>query len=183
MSTGVPSQSERLGDAASGGRGTKRVAGAEVGVDDPEDPWIDPNPPGREDVRQLRAIRVRLGQPGFRARLLAAWSHRCIVTESRVEGLLEAAHITPHAEETDYRTSNGLLLRADIHTLFDLGLLSIDQSMRIHLAAELLASEYRQYEGKRIDRRPEVGADSPSADALRRRHERFLFSRQNVSGH
>jgi hypothetical protein len=129
---------------------------------------------GPEDARQLKAISVRRGQRDFRDRLLATWKRRCVVTECRVEGLLEAAHIIPHSEETDYRTSNGLLLRSDIHTLYDIGLLSIDQHMRVHLAPALMASEYKPYEGKRIERRPEVSADAPSQDALKARHAKFL---------
>jgi hypothetical protein len=134
---------------------------------------------GPEDKRQLKAINVRRGQRDFRDRLLAAWKRRCVVSESRVEGLLEAAHIIPHSEETDYRTSNGLLLRADIHTLYDIGLLSIDQHMRVHLAPLLIMSEYKSYDGKRIERRPEISADAPSQDALKKRHAKFLESQSN----
>jgi hypothetical protein len=130
--------------------------------------------PGPENVRQWRAIQIRRGQRDFRDRLLSAWSRRCVVTECRVEGLLEAAHIVPHAQQTDYRTANGLLLRADIHTLYDLGLLSIDEFMRVHLAPSLLASEYRSYNGKRIQRRPERFSDIPSTELLRRRHREFI---------
>lgn len=129
---------------------------------------------GPEDLRQIAAIRIRRGQRTFREKLLSAWSRRCVVTESRVVELLEAAHIVPHAEDTDYRTSNGLLLRADIHTLYDLNLLSIDGFMRVHLSDVLRVTEYRQYDGKRIERRPERGADAPSFDALQERHRRFL---------
>lgn len=132
---------------------------------------------GPEDERQFRAISIRRGQHSFRDRLLAAWKRRCIVSESRIEGLLEAAHIIPHAEVTDYRTSNGLLLRSDIHTLYDIGLLSIDEHMRLHLAPALMNSEYRQYDGKRIERRPEAGVDAPSQDALKTRHAAFLAGR------
>lgn len=129
---------------------------------------------GPEDARQLKAISVRRGQRDFRDRLLGAWKRRCVVTECRIEGLLEAAHIVPHSEVTDYRTSNGLLLRSDIHTLYDIKLLSIDQHMRVHLAPSLIASEYTSYEGKRIERRPEISADAQSQDALRERHLKFL---------
>lgn len=128
---------------------------------------------GPEDARQIAVIKIRRGQADFRERLLSAWGQRCVVTGCAVLGLLEAAHITPHSEETDYRTSNGLLLRADIHTLYDLGLLSLDERMCVHIADELLASEYRCYDGKRIERRPDRSADAPSADALARRHTSF----------
>lgn len=129
---------------------------------------------GPSDKHQLAAIKVRRGQPEFREKLLAAWERKCVVTGCRVVGLLEAAHITPHAEGTDYRTSNGLLLRTDIHTLYDLELMSIDPFMRVHLADELQFSEYRQYGGKQIDRLPARSADTPSREALAKRHEAFL---------
>jgi HNH endonuclease len=145
-------------------------------IADEGDEGGDADSRGPEDKRQLKAINVRRGQRDFRDRLLAAWSRRCVVTESRVEGLLEAAHIIPHSEVTDYRASNGLLLRADIHTLYDIGLLSIDQHMRVHLAPALTMSEYKQYEGKRIERRPDVSSDGPSQDALKTRHAQFLKS-------
>jgi hypothetical protein len=141
---------------------------------DAEDNGLGADYRGPEDAQQLRAISVRRGQRDFRDRLFAAWKRRCVITECRVEGLLEAAHIIPHSEETDYRTSNGLLLRCDVHTLYDIGLLSIDQYMRVHLAPALLTSEYKPYEGKRIERRPEVSSDAPSQDALKARHAKFL---------
>jgi predicted restriction endonuclease len=64
--------------------------------------------------------------------------------------VLEAAHIRPHAEEPDYRTSNGLLLRADLHTLFDLHLLSVNpQTGKISVAPEL-SETYRVFHNERI---------------------------------
>ena len=131
---------------------------------------------GPEDRRQLATIKVRRGQPEFRDKLLSAWQRRCAVTGCRIVGLLEAAHITPHSETTDFRTSNGLLLRADIHTLFDLGLLSVDEHLRVHLTKEIEFSEYRQYANKKIERMPERSADAPSYEALAKRHAVFLTS-------
>jgi hypothetical protein len=137
---------------------------------------------GKEDAIQLRAIQVRRGQREFRDRLLSAWKRRCVVTECRIEALLEAAHITPHSVEPNYRTSNGLLLRADIHTLYDLNLLSIDSFMRVHLAPALLNSEYKTWNGKRIERRPDQGSDAPSIEALSARHSEFLEASQVTAG-
>ena len=135
---------------------------------------------GPDDAVQLRAIRERRGQGAFREMLLSAWSRRCVVTECHVVELLEAAHIVPHAAETDYRTSNGLLLRADIHTLFDLRLLSIDSYFRVYLAPPLLNSEYAKLHGKRIERRPK-SADAPSPEALQRRHESFIQAQKDAA--
>lgn len=74
----------------------------------------------------LRAIKSRRGQASFRNALLQAYSQTCFITGCKTEHVLEAAHIVPHGDETNYCVFNGLLLRADIHTLFDLELLSID---------------------------------------------------------
>jgi hypothetical protein len=148
------------------------VPGRDVGGDESSSEYLGP-----PDERQLVAIRVRRGQRDFRERLLSAWGSKCVVTGCRIVDLLEAAHIVPHAEVADYRTSNGLLLRADVHTLFDLRLLSIDEYMRVHLTDDLLASEYRLLSGKRIDRLPDKSADVPSVDALRKRHQEFVARR------
>lgn len=132
-----------------------------------------PETPGEDDKWREAQIRVRQGQPEFRTKLLAAYARRCAVTGSALEGVLEAAHIVPHAEGTDYRTSNGLLLRADIHTLFDLYHLSVDERGEIHLSRAALQSEYRQFHGKRI-RLPEKATQQPSPTSLASRHARFL---------
>jgi predicted restriction endonuclease len=150
------------------------IRGIKPSHDAAADPAGQEDDKGPEDKRHLAAINVRRVQPEFREKLLAAWERRCVVTVCRIAGLLEAAHITPHSEATDFRTSNGLLLRADIHTLFDLGLLSIDEHLRVHLAEEVECSEYLQYQGKRIDRMPERSADAPSHEALAQRHAAFV---------
>lgn len=155
------------------------VRGVRPANDLPDQGHSEEESKGPDDARQLAAIRIRRGQRAFREKLLSAWNRRCVVTESRIAELLEAAHIVPHADETDYRTSNGLLLRADIHTLYDLHLLSIDQFMRVHLSESIRNTEYRQYDGKKVERRPERGADAPSIEALKQRHQRFLDAQAN----
>lgn len=86
--------------------------------------------------------------------------------------LLEAAHIQPHAEEPNYSVTNGLLLRADIHTLFDLNLLSVDSRLRIRLAPTLLKSEYKEFEGKPL-KEPAIVSEMPSSFALDKRYQEF----------
>lgn len=153
--------------------GATLVRGVKPARDIADNSTSDGEDRGPSDKHQLAAINVRRGQPEFREKLLAAWERKCVVTGCRVVGLLEAAHITPHAEGVDYRTCNGLLLRADIHTLYDLGLLSIDQHMRVHLADELLLSEYLQYRGRQIERQPARSEDAPSREAMAKRHAEF----------
>jgi hypothetical protein len=68
------------------------------------------------DAVTLRAIKTRRGQDKFRKSLLTAFNDTCCVTGSTVISVLEAAHIISHSDETNYKVTNGILLRADIHT-------------------------------------------------------------------
>ena len=75
---------------------------------------------------------------------------KCCVTGCNVESVLEAAHIIPHSEESNYSVLNGLLLRADIHTLYDLNLIGIDGNGTVVVSETLPESEYWQFQGKII---------------------------------
>lgn len=98
--------------------------------------------------RQLRAVVMRRGQQRFRALLLEAYGGRCAVTGCDVRDVLEAAHIVPYLGEHTHRLDNGLLLRADIHTLFDLGQLWIDAAMKVRVAEVLQGSSYAELDGR-----------------------------------
>lgn len=116
--------------------------------------------------RTLASIVRRQGQGSFRKKLLKAYSGQCAVTGCTIEPLLEAAHIVPYLGADTNVVSNGLLLRADIHTLFDLGLLWIDpNSLLIGMADVLKQSEYSPLGQKPLSL-PAVQADRPSAKSL-----------------
>jgi predicted restriction endonuclease len=102
------------------------------------------------DEITLRAIKTRRGQPAFRQALLTEYKGTCCITGCKIEAVLEAAHITPHGDETNYSVFNGLLLRADVHTLFDLGLLRINEAGIVMVDSSLNDSEYFQYDGNYI---------------------------------
>ncbi|UZF45376.1 HNH endonuclease signature motif containing protein [Rhodococcus rhodochrous] len=87
--------------------------------------------------------RVRRGQGIFRAKLLAQYGHWCAFTGPCPPEVLEAGHLYSYAKVGEHRDGGGLLLRRDIHRLFDSGLLAIDGSGLIHLAEEL--REYATY--------------------------------------
>lgn len=135
---------------------------------------LDITPPDVIDEIQYRAIKTRRGQAAFRAALLAAYNRRCAVTGCKIVELLEAAHITPHSEDGGYRTQNGLLLRADIHTLYDLNLLSIDDRLVVHLAPDIDFSQYTLYNKKMLSFSAELPSDAPSPSLLSARHQKFL---------
>jgi len=115
-------------------------------------------------ARISRAIVLRRGQGAFRRALIEAYEGTCAVTGCTALDVLEAAHIVPYRGEHTNRVDNGLLLRADIHTLFDLGHLWIEEG-NIHLVAHLLDTEYGKLNNRKL-RLPRKKADSPSADAL-----------------
>lgn len=99
-------------------------------------------------VRRVQLVALRQGQPRFRGDLLRAYSGRCAVTGTAVESVLEAAHIAPHKGEHTNEVWNGLLLRADIHTLFDLFLVTVEaDTMRVRVSHALAGSEYESLDG------------------------------------
>lgn len=139
---------------------------------DADDSGFDPASVDDDQERALRAIRVRRGQPGFRADLIEAYNGRCVVTGCRVEDVLEAAHIHPYSGKLSNHVSNGLLLRADIHTLFDCWLIGIDPTSRTVIVAESLKdSPYAKLAGRKL---------RSSSDPLKGASKKSLEWRYNV---
>ncbi|MEE3649251.1 MULTISPECIES: HNH endonuclease [unclassified Brenneria] len=116
-------------------------------------------------VRVLREIVDREGQPIFRKRLLDAYAGACAITECTITELLEAAHIIPYSGAHHCKAMHGILLRADIHTLFDKGLLWIGEDFTVYLVPELLNSEYGHMHGK-VLRLPEERTAHPLKEHL-----------------
>lgn len=99
-------------------------------------------------------IKRRLGQDGFRKNLLKIYRETCAITGEKVPGL-EAAHIKPHSickKKEQYDKSNGLLLRADVHTLFDLNLIKIHpDSYLVEIDPCLEGTSYTALKQKAVD--------------------------------
>jgi 5-methylcytosine-specific restriction protein A len=98
-------------------------------------------------------VKKRLRQSKFRKELLLAYDYTCAVTGSKVIELLEAAHIQPYDGVHTSVVSNGILLRSDIHDLFDIYVegkrlidISIDYKIAVH--SSLKGSEYWEYNEK-----------------------------------
>jgi len=129
--------------------------------------------------RVLVAITRRRGQPAFRKALMTAYGGRCAITGYAVSAVLEAAHIYPYMGPETNHVTNGILMRADLHTLFDMGLLSIDMetlpsgasSWTVHIDPSLRGGNYEDLHGVSL-RLPESAAHHPSASALRTRLKR-----------
>jgi hypothetical protein len=102
-----------------------------------------------ERERILRSIALRRGQKVFRDSLIQEFGCKCVITLTEDQETLEAAHIKPYANRGATGLANGLLLRSDIHTLFDLHLISIDPgSLNVFCGRRIRTSQtYVQYHG------------------------------------
>lgn len=119
---------------------------------------------GRE--RTLASIVQRRGQPAFRKELLRLYKGCCSITGCNVEETLESVHIHPYMGADTNHPSNGLLLRSDLHTLFDIGLISIDpENYQILVSPRLMGSSYYDLKGKFINL-PQEKAGRPSVEAI-----------------
>jgi predicted restriction endonuclease len=123
------------------------------------------------DVR-LQAMTVRHGQGLFRSQLLKAYDNRCAFTNSSAVPALDAAHIVPYGGRVTNHPTNGLLLRADVHKLFDLGLIAVDTSTWTKIvSSELSSTEYADFHGREM-LLPGHSSVMPNAKALDMHRER-----------
>jgi HNH endonuclease len=118
-----------------------------------------------------RYIVWRRGQPEFRRKLLDTYGC-CVITGCTSEDALEAAHISPYSHTQNNDPVNGLLLRADIHTLFDRHLIGIDPEKMTVCVAQSLLEDYGQFNGKSLQL-PENDSLSPDRDSLKTRYEEY----------
>ncbi|AOI30546.1 HNH endonuclease [Escherichia coli] len=126
-----------------------------------------------EDQRQVieRQIKKRRGQKTFRDQLLKS-NPVCAVTGCMLVDILEAAHIDAYRNDSHNHISNGLLLRSDIHTLYDLNHLAIDPDKKtLHFSKKALSEKYSEYEGLKIGVKHEL-----SKSALSKRWAFFIKS-------
>lgn len=143
--------------------------------------WELPNnPPDKEDAKKrvITSIVQRQGQEEFRKQLLKAYEYRCCITGYDAEMSLEAAHIISYnGSETNY-VSNGLLLRADIHILFNLYQISIHPDTgKVVIAPNLINTCYAVELLEKYLRKPNEQFPSPHKEALKQHYEEFLKMR------
>lgn len=97
------------------------------------EPWHRPGPV----FGDRRLAPYRLGQQAFKAVVLDAYHRRCAITGTHIPPVLQAAHVRPVTEGGEHRLDNGLLLRSDVHTMFDRGYLSVDPRYRLLVSPRL----------------------------------------------
>ena len=173
----------KLNDLAPKLRDSSRRTGAvkgnkkhwsEITVDDiaPASPFNLEDLSGKRTEVTSR-VSSRRGQGKFRDTLLVVYQGRCAITGCPIEETLEAAHIIPHQDEITNHITNGILLRADVHSLFDSDLLGIHPAtFEVLVASRLEGTEYEALAGKKITL-PEDHRVRPSPEALHERWQGF----------
>lgn len=115
-------------------------------------------------------VQPRLGQGAFRLLVTDAYQRRCAVTGERTLPVLDAAHIRPYAELGPHRLENGLLLRKDLHALFDAGYVTVTPSLELRVSRRIREEfengrDYYALDGASV-RMPLPPAPPPSAEYL-----------------
>lgn len=115
-------------------------------------------------------VKPRLGQGSFRVLVADAYHRRCAITQGKALPVLTAAHIRPYAEGGEHRIDNGLLLRSDLHTLFDRGYITVTPDFKVEVSKRLRTDfengeEYFNWQGKPIVL-PGKDTDRPRSEFL-----------------
>jgi putative restriction endonuclease len=115
-------------------------------------------------------IRPRLGQGAFRVLVTDLYDRRCAVTRERTLPALEAAHIRPYGEGGEHEPQNGLLLRRDIHSLFDAGYVTVTPAHHFEVSRRIReefgnGKDYYALHGQRISAPKDI-RQRPNSDAL-----------------
>lgn len=110
--------------------------------------------------------KVRLGQGAFRVLITDAYSRQCSISGERTLPVLEAAHIKPYALSGPHFISNGLLLRSDLHKLFDSGYITITKDYQVEVSKRIKeefenGKDYYKYHGAGLKSLPDRAIDRP----------------------
>ncbi len=117
-----------------------------------------------------RLARIRLGQGGFRALVTENYHRRCSITGEKTLPVLQADHIQPYSAEGPHQVPNGLLLRSDLHTLFDQGYMTVTSEYRVEVSTRIRdefenGREYYALHGRSIAL-PDTESEYPRSDYL-----------------
>ncbi|ACV68831.1 HNH endonuclease [Desulfohalobium retbaense] len=123
-------------------------------------------------------VRPRLGQGTFRVLVTDAYERRCAVTQEKVLPALDAAHIRPFSEGGEHSITNGLLLRSDVHRLFDRGYVTVIPENHFEVSRKVREDfhngrDYYALHGKKIWTPSDTGFQ-PNKDHLAWHNEKIF---------
>lgn len=102
------------------------------------------------DAYSERLVQVRKGQADFRRKLFSKFGTKCMLTGCNATAVVEAAHIVPFSTCQDHDENNGLLLRADLHKLYDSNLLGINSDGEVFIMPSISGAGYSDLSGKKL---------------------------------
>jgi putative restriction endonuclease len=162
---------DRLMEAAQAAQGAARLHDARV-------PFLAQG----ERYGPPRLVTPRRGQGAFRLAVTDAYGRQCAISGGKVLPALDAAHIRSYADGGEHDVANGLLLRRDIHSVFDAGYITFDDELKMVVSDAVRTvfnngNEYRRLHGQKL-RAPDDPGLRPSVEHLRwhqsERFERFV---------
>lgn len=137
-----------------------------------------PAVPGDKDVVREKELygaayltKARLGQGTFRVLVTDAYQRRCAITGEKTLPVLEAAHIKPVSKSGPNRIDNGLLLRSDLHTLFDNGYVTVSSDYRVEVSRRIKeefenGKDYYSLNGNQLSVLPQGDVDRPAREFI-----------------
>lgn len=133
-------------------------------------PKPDPLPTGDGPLKAMAEVTLRPFQTQFREALRRRYGDACQITGCTVMAVVQACHLVPVSAKGTDEAENGLLLRVDLHVLFDANLIAVEpDTLVVHVAPELARTEYAQYQGVNL----RVGQAFPNRAALVDRWSNF----------
>lgn len=118
----------------------------------------------------------RLGQGAFKILVTGAYNRNCAISGEKALPVLQAAHIKPFNEKGPNSVNNGLLLRSDLHILFDRGYLTVTPEYKIEVSRKIKeefnnGKHYYAFHGKELYKLPDIITDRPGLDYIRWHNE------------
>lgn len=125
-------------------------------------------------------VRPRIGQGAFKVLVTEAYHRRCAISGEKTLPVLDAAHIKPYSQEGPHSISNGLLLRKDLHVLFDRGYITVGEDLHIEVSKRIKEDygngrEYYSFHGMELAGIPNSFAERPAKEFLRWHNENVFM--------
>lgn len=126
-------------------------------------------------------VHPRLGQGAFKVLVTEAYRRRCAISGEKTLPVLDAAHIRPYSQNGPHAPSNGLLLRKDLHVLFDRGYITVGEDLHIEVSKRIKEDygngrEYYAFQGKELAEIPNSLAERPAKEFLRWHKENVFMA-------
>ena len=145
--------------------------------DDGQKP-LSPLLPTKDKYGRDQFFKPRLGQQSFRIKVASAYQFTCGISDTKVLPALDAAHVRPYADGGIHALDNGIMLRKDIHSVFDAGYATFDEDFRFVVSDRVRTdfnngNEYRKLHGSRLKLPSQEWARPAKVNIEWHRNERF----------